>query len=206
MILASMSPRRERLLRLILEDFDVRPVDVTEIAPFALSVEDALEVIARKKAMAGSKLKKDTYALGADTVVVHRGQVLGKCRGEQEVRLRLAQLSDDAHAVVTGVALGRNGKAVDAIAETTQVRFARLPRDVVDAYIDSEAWVGKAGGYGIQDAALAPFITIEGNWSNVVGLPLAATVRLLRRNDIDCKDAPDEAFLRDHNPFENPDK
>ena len=167
----------------------------------AIGKPEKKKVIARKKAIAGSRLHKDQFVLGADTVVVHHKQVLHKCRGEHEARLRLAQLSDDAHIVVTGLALARNGKAVDSTAETTQVRFARLPRDVVDAYIESEAWVGKAGGYGIQDAALAPFITIDGNWSNVVGLPLGATVKLLRRNDITCKDAPDESWLRDHNPF-----
>lgn len=190
------------LLGLLTKDFIIDAVDVNEVAPRALSVHDALEVIARKKALAASRRQPDRMVLAGDTVVHYRDVLVGKARSTDEARTRLATLSGETHEVVTGLALAYNGRAIDAEAATTQVTFARLTPDLVDSYVRSDAWVGKAGGYGIQDAALAPFITIDGPWSNVVGLPLAATAALLRRNDVQCRDPPEESWLRDHNPFD----
>ncbi len=201
-VLASKSPRREVLLRYLLDDFEVRAVNVTEQAPHALSIEDALEVIARKKALAASHADHDAWILGADTVVSFRGEIIGKAPDSKTARLQLAMLSGEAHQVSTGIALAYDDQAVDAAAVTTQVRMDRLPPAVVDQYIREEHWIGKAG-YGIQDPLLAPYIHIvDGPWSNVVGLPLAATATMLRRNDLACKDPPTESWLQDHNPFE----
>lgn len=203
-VLASKSPRRERLLRYLLDDFEVRPVNVTEEAPHALSIEDGLEVIARKKALAASRLDPESWILGADTVVSFRGEIIGKSHDSKTARLRLAMLSGTTHQVSTGLALAFDEQSVDAAAITSQVRIERLPPEVVDRYIREEHWIGKAG-YGIQDPLLAPYIhVVEGPWSNVVGLPLAATAAMLRRNDLACKDPPTEAWLQDHNPFEKP--
>ncbi len=202
MILASKSPRRAVLLRYLLDDFEVRPVKVTEEAPHALSIEDGLEVIARKKALAASRLDPESWVLGADTVVSFRGEIIGKSHDSKTARLRLAMLSGATHQVSTGLALAYDEQSVDAAAVTTTVRFDRIPAEIVDQYIREEHWIGKAG-YGIQDALLAPYIHIvEGAWSNVVGLPLAATAALLRRNDIACADPPSESWLQDHNPFD----
>lgn len=202
LVLASRSPRRQVLLRMLLDAFETRPMDVTEEAPHALSVPDALEVIARKKALAASRLDREAWVLGADTVAVFRGTLMGKARSAPEARLRLAMLSDDVHEVTTGIALAHGGKSVAADAVTTSVRFARLPPGVVDRYVDEQMWVSKAGGYGIQDPLLAPYITIGGPWSNVVGLPLGATAALLRGNGLPCRDPPDEVWLSHHNPFD----
>lgn len=188
---------------MLLDDFTVDPVPVTEEAPRALSVEDALEVITRKKAIAASRKHPGVLVLGADTVVAYRGQLVGKADTENQVRTRLAMLADETHQVVTGIAIARNGAHIDAASVATEVRFARMPPDVVDAYVASGQWEGKAGGYGLQDPLLAPHIRIDGPWSNVVGLPLAETARLLRDNDIACRDPPDESWLRDHNPFDS---
>jgi predicted house-cleaning NTP pyrophosphatase (Maf/HAM1 superfamily) len=91
---------------------------------------------------------------------------------------------------------------MDQAHAVTAVRMDRLPKPVIDAYAASRLWEGKAGGYGIQDAPLAPFIRLQsGPWSNVVGLPLGITRDLLRRNNIVVRDPPDEASLQQNNPF-----
>ncbi len=204
LVLSSKSPRRHVLLRYLVEDFQVQATDVEEIAPRALPVHEALEVISRKKALATSVKRPDDWILAADTVVVHLGQLIGKARSPEEARSRLRALSGETHEVVTGMALARGERCVDAESVTTKVRFDPLPEALIYAYVRSEAWVGKAGGYGIQDAMLAPYIHLEsGPWSNVVGLPLDATKELLERNGLPCKEAPDDTWLRDHNPFDS---
>jgi septum formation protein len=80
----------------------------------------------------------------------------------------------------------------------------RLPPPVLAAYLQSGDWRGKAGGYGIQDPLLAPHIQVTGPWSNVVGLPLAATAALLRAGGVTARNPPDEAWLVRHNPFDDP--
>lgn len=202
LVLASRSPRRSALLKLLVEDFTVASVPVEENAPRALSVADAVEVIARKKALAVSIKHPEAWVLAGDTVVVYGDQLVDKAPDEQTMRNQVLMLSGATHQVWTGLALAWGGKAIDQRSAVTAVHMDRLPLAVLDAYAASGQWEGKAGGYGIQDRMLAPFIRLQaGPWSNVVGLPLAKTAELLRANGIACKDPPAEDFLRDHNPF-----
>jgi septum formation protein len=121
------------------------------------------------------------------------------------MRAKLAMLSGTTHQVWTGLALAWDARAVDAAHAVTAVLMDRMPKPVVDAYAASGLWQGKAGAYGIQDAMLAPYVRIQaGPWSNVVGLPLAATRELLSRNGVPARDPPAEDWLRDHNPFQVP--
>jgi septum formation protein len=202
LVLASTSPRRKVLLQHLVADFDVDPTPVEEVAPRALSVGDAVEVIARKKALAVSVRRPADWVLAADTVVVYGEELVDKARDEQALRGKLAMLMGETHQVWTGVALCWGGKAIDHRRAVTAVHLDRLPVAVLDTYAQSGAWYGKAGGYGIQDKLIAPFVRLQaGPWSNVVGLPLAQTADLLRSNGIACKDPPQEDWLRDHNPF-----
>jgi septum formation protein len=205
LVLASKSPRRALLLKFLTDEFDVDPVQVEEVAPRALSVGEAVEVIARKKALAASNRAPGRYVLAADTVVVFGDELINKARDELSLRRQLAMLSASTHQVWTGLALAWDGRAVDGAHAVTAVHMDRLPVAVLDAYAVSGTWQGKAGGYGIQDPLMAPFLHIQaGPWSNVVGLPLALTRDVLRRNRIAVREPPDEAWLRDHNPFESP--
>lgn len=202
LILASGSPRRPVLLRMLTDDFTVDSVPVEEVAPRALSVGDAVEVIARKKALAVSAKRPDAWVLAADTVVVLGDELVDKARDELTLRKQVLALSGGTHQVWTGVALAWAGKAIDHRRAVTAVHMERLPVAVLDAYAASGAWYGKAGGYGIQDRMLAPFLKIQaGPWSNCVGLPLALTAELLRSNGIATRTPPSEDWLRDHNPF-----
>jgi septum formation protein len=202
LVLASSSPRRPVLLRLLTDDFTVDSVAVEEVAPRALSVGEAVEVIARKKALAVSAKHPEAFVLAADTVVVLGDELVDKARDVPQLRRQLAMLAGGTHQVWTGLALAWGGQAVDKRHAVTAVHMDRMPAEVVDAYAASGAWYGKAGGYGIQDKILAPFVRIQaGPWSNVVGLPLALTAELLRANGIACRDPPPEDRLRDRNPF-----
>lgn len=197
LVLASASPRRHALLRLLLDSFDIDPVPVEETAPRALPVELAVQAIARKKALATAKRHPNAWVLAADTVIVRDGRLVDKARDPIEARAALADLSGHHHDAVTGLALAWGGEAVDAAVQVTRLRMERLPREAVERYVASGGWRGKAGAYGIQDPLVAPYVTIEsGAWSNVVGLPLAATADLLRRNGIACREPPDEDALR----------
>jgi septum formation protein len=202
LVLASKSPRRAVLLRHLVEDFFVESVPVDEVAPRGLPVGEALEVIARKKALATSARHPDAMVLGADTVVALGDELVGKARDEASEREHLALLSGTTHQVWTGLALAWAGRAVDAAHAVTAVRMDRLPKEVVEQYVASRQWEGKAGGYGIQDRLLEPYVHIQvGPWSNVVGLPLAVTHALLTRNRIACKAPPAEPWLQQQNPF-----
>lgn len=202
LILASSSPRRHVLLRHLVDGFTVESIPVEEVAPRSLSVGDAVEVIARKKALAVSAKHPDAWVLAADTVVVHGTDLVNKAYDEQTLRSQLASLMGTTHQVWTGLALAWRGKAIDHRQAVTAVQFDRLPIAVLDAYVASGQWQGKAGGYGIQDKLLAPFLRVmSGPWSNVVGLPLAKTAELLRANGIPARDAPDEVWLAANQAF-----
>lgn len=202
LVLASRSPRRRVLLGHLLEGFCVDAVPVEEVAPRALPVPMAVQAIARKKALAASREHPGAWVLAADTVVVHDGRLIGKARDEATERATLADLAGADHEVVTGLALAWDEEVVDDDAAVTHLRMDRLDRATVDAYVASGDWQGKAGGYGIQDPLMAPHVRmLEGAWSNVVGLPMATTAALLRRNRIPCRNPPDEAWLRQHVRF-----
>lgn len=202
LVLASSSPRRSLLLKSLVDDFDVEHIPVEEVAPRALSVGDAVEVIARKKALAVSAKRPQDWVLAGDTVVVFGNELVNKAYDEQTLRRQLTMLMGGTHQVWTGLALAWNGKSLDHRQAVTAVQMDRLPVAVLDAYVSSGQWQGKAGGYGIQDRMLAPFLRVmSGPWSNVVGLPLAKTAELLRANGIATKEPPAEEWLMANNPF-----
>lgn len=202
LVLASRSPRRSVLLRYVADEFVVDATPVEEVAPRSLPIGEAVEVIARKKALAVSVRRPDDYVLAADTVVAWGEHLINKAQDEAELREHLATLAGVTHQVWTGLSLCWNGQSMDQAHAVTAVRMDRLPKAVLDAYAASRLWEGKAGGYGIQDKPLAPYLRLQsGPWSNVVGLPLAITRDLLRRNNIAARDPPDEASLAASNPF-----
>lgn len=192
--LASGSPRRRVLLGYLLDDFAVQAPDVDETFPPG-AVTDAMEAVAARKADAVDA----EFVLAADTAVLLDDAVLGKPADRAEAASMFARFQDRGHDVVTALAVrGPDGT------RTTHVRSHvhwNVPDDVVEAYLDSGAWADKAGGYGVQDALLAPHLRVDGSWSNVVGLPLEGTAQWLRDAGVRCRDPPSEADLRAQNPF-----
>ena len=112
--------------------------------------------------------------LGADTIVVLDGEILGKPRDEEQAREYLGRLAGRTHAVVGGVSIVGRGEFV----ETTEVNFAALDRTTVEWYVRSREWEGRAGGYAIQGRGATLIAGIRGDYLNVVGLPLARLLEL----------------------------
>ncbi len=179
LILASASPRRIELIKkLKYLDVEVRPANVEEHTDKTDDKEAVME-LAERKARA---IKSDGLVLGADTMVVARGKRLGKPKTAREAREMFGLLCGAPHKVLTGVCLIRGGKIIKACEETA-VEFAEYDESVVSAYIATGKPFDKAGGYGVQDAELAPLIVkITGDYDNVLGLPTALVDALISEN------------------------
>ncbi len=186
LVLGSASPRRLELLAQI----GVRPDAVLPAAidetprpreePRALAERLAGEKALASAAIAGGRADlAPCLTLGADTVVGVGRRILPKCETREDAELCLDLLSGRGHRVFTGLALVTGSGAVRRRLVETRLRFKRLSRNEVEAYLMSAEWRGKAGGYAIQGLAGAFVERLVGSYSNVVGLPLAETVALL---------------------------
>lgn len=183
-ILASQSPRRTELLRVIGLAHEVRPADVDESQfPDEEPVVHA-ERLARAKAAKLAASFPDSVVIGADTIVVLDGQVLGKPANAAEARETLGRLSGRTHRVHTAVAVAR-GHDVRSAVETVEVTFAALSDRDIAAYVATGEPMDKAGGYGIQGHGAVIVERIVGDYFAVMGLPLARLVRLLRDIGVD---------------------
>lgn len=178
MVLASASPRRLELLAALGITPVLRPADVDETPGPQEHAAALAERLARSKAFAVAA--PGELVVGADTVVVARGEVLGKPVDDDDVLRMLRLLSGTQHVVVTGVAVVMDHRVLSAV-ETTEVRFRRLDDDDIDWYRATGEWSDKAGGYGVQGAASVFVSGITGSYANVVGLPVSALDVLCRR-------------------------
>lgn len=180
-MLASASPRRLALLRQVGHPPDV--VHVADLDETALSRElprDNARRLALAKAETIAREYPDALVLGADTVVARGRRILPKPADATEAARCLHMLSGARHRVWGGVALiGPGGRRAHRVV-VTAVAFKRLSDDEIDAYVASDEWRGKAGGYAIQGLAAAFVRQIVGSYSNVVGLPLFETCALLQ--------------------------
>jgi septum formation protein len=183
LVLASESPRRLALLAQVgIRPDAVLPAAIDEsVLKGELPRVHALRLAVEKARRVESEWSgKPAFILAADTVVVVGRRILPKARDEAEVRACLKLLSGRRHQVITAVALiGPQGKLRTRIA-MTRVSMLRLTEDEIGTYVESREGVGKAGGYAIQGRAEALVKEISGSYSNVVGLPLALTVALLK--------------------------
>ena len=185
LILASASPRRRELLARLGIPFDVRPVSVIEEVD---SDNPAIVAsrLARMKAEAARLAEPEEPLLAADTVVVHRGTILGKPHDAGEAREMLRRLRGESHRVMTAVAIiPRGGRAALLRHPETEVTMRRYTDAEIEASIARGEPFDKAGAYAIQDVLLRPVRRYEGCYCNVVGLPLWTTVELLRRAGVD---------------------
>ena len=175
-ILASGSPRRRELLELADIPFTVQTADVDESIPAGISPEEAVQMLAAKKARAVQSYGK--LVLAADTVVALDGVIFGKPRDKQEAAEILRTLSGRAHQVHTGVCL-LEGERETAFCETAQVEFYPLTEEEIRRYVDSGEPMDKAGAYGIQGKGALLVRGIRGDYYTVMGLPIARVVRAL---------------------------
>lgn len=180
-VLASASPRRAELLQRIGLDFRVQPADIEEIFDPASNLEMQLEKLALSKARAVADTLSAGLVIGADTIVVIDQEVLGKPASPAEAGRMLSRLSHRRHRVLTGLAVieVKQGMVISGV-ETTQVQFRRLSPAEITAYVATGEPLDKAGAYGIQGKGAALVERIEGCYFNVVGLPVARLVGMLK--------------------------
>lgn len=186
LVLASASPRRAALLRQAGLSFRVMPAGVNESNAGACSDPAGMVVrLARAKAGRVAARLKTGVVIGADTMVVHRGEVLGKPRDRFDARQMLLRLSGCRHSVLTGLALVDvpTGRIEESFTET-RVWMRALETELIDAYVATDEPMDKAGAYGIQGKAALFVEKIEGCYFNVVGLPLNRLYLLLSRMEI----------------------
>ncbi len=180
LILASASPRRQELLKRITEDFTVHPVDADETLPAGMPVELAPSFLADAKAQAAAKLFPEDIVIGCDTIVVLEDEIMGKPRDREDAYRMLRRLSGETHKVMTGTAL-YCGKKSTVFTTETLVTFYELTDAEIEQYLDTGEPFDKAGAYGIQGYGCLLVRSIEGDYNNVVGLPVAALSRALQQ-------------------------
>ena len=182
LILASSSPRRKDLLKQIGLDFEVIPSTVEETWEPGLSPAAVAQTLACRKAEDVARRISSGLVIGADTLVVLEGIVLGKPASRQEAVQTLKALSGKPHDVITAlavIAVEKHRVMLDE--ERTRVYFREIPGDEIEAYVDTGEPMDKAGAYGIQGRGILFVDRIEGCYTNVVGLPIPKLSAILSR-------------------------
>ena len=183
LVLASASPRRQELLRSAGITFEVQPAHIPEDPLPGEAAKACAERLAREKALAVAGQRPHDIVLGADTVVVVDGQLLGKPSDTADAERMLRMLSGREHQVITGVCLVFSGQPSVA-SETTLVTVSEITDGEIADYVASGEPMDKAGAYAIQGIASRWIPRIEGDYSNVVGLPVALVWRMLQESGI----------------------
>lgn len=191
-VLASGSPRRQELLRRIgISDFAVVVPDADERVPEGLSPRETVERIARAKAEAARALTAaDDIVITADTMVFFGGERLGKPRDEADALRMLGELSGQRHTVCTGVTV-RQGDRLECFTVSTDVYFRAVSERELRAYVASGEPMDKAGAYGIQGLGSLLVERIDGDFFNVMGLPLLPLYRALRGFGVELLGSPE---------------
>ncbi len=182
LILASRSPRRAEILKAVGWPFEVRPANIDETRRESEDAITYVKRLATEKARAVANQHASGLVLGADTIVLVDDEILGQPRDAEAARRMLKLLSGRWHEVLTGVALLRapgNQPIIDH--ETTRVRFAEMTAQEIDWYVGTGEPMDKAGAYGIQGGAAMFIEEIQGDYFNIVGLPIRLVYELASR-------------------------
>ena len=179
LILASQSPRRKELLGLLGHPFIIRVADIDEAMDSAKAPYDEVARVSRLKAMAVER-SDDDIVVAADTIVVCGGEVLGKPKDEEDAFRMLRLLSNRDHQVMTGMTVCRGEEWV-TVTEVTDIHFRALSDGEIRHYIATGEPMDKAGAYGIQGGAALFATHLDGDYYNVMGLPVCKLTSLLRQ-------------------------
>ena len=189
LILASASPRRKELLEQVGAEFEIIPAKGEEVIA-SRSPKQTVIALAQQKVqeVAASVSDVPSVILGADTVVAYKGEILGKPRDAADAKRMLRLLSGKTHSVFTGVALVINngyGMVYSDFYEETKVTMYAIKKHQIEAYVRSGEPKDKAGAYGIQGKAAVYVKEIQGDYNNVVGLPVARVFQELEKSGIE---------------------
>lgn len=169
-VLASASPRRREILSMVNNSFEVRISSVNEAYNSDTSLDEIPKILAERKAM-HVPMAHDEIIIGCDTVVVCNGELMGKPRGREDAIRMLESFSDNEHLVISGICV-RSANKVYSESVTSKVYMRKLERGEIEKYVDEYEPYDKAGAYGIQEMAGSFVKGIEGDFYNIVGLPL----------------------------------
>jgi len=180
LILATASPARRKLVADAGIAFIPDSVDIDESPAEREFVTDYVSRLARAKAQAVMPEVADALIVSVDTAIGLGGAIIGKPKGENHAREILNSLSGGTHDVVSAIAV-RDDRGAGIISETTKtkVSFMKLTPEMMDWYIDTDEWKGRAGGYAIQGKGAALVENIEGCFTNVIGLSMPTFIRML---------------------------
>ena len=178
-ILASQSPRRQELLKRLYNDFEIIPSDIEETLPEDIGPEFAPIFLAAEKARHISETHPNDLVIAADTIVIFNGEILGKPKDDTDAKRMLTSLSGNTHKVITGCCV-QLGEDICSFAEESLVTFFPLTDEEINSYVASGLSKGKAGAYGIQDQAALFVEKIDGDFYNIVGLPIARLSREIK--------------------------
>ncbi len=180
-ILASGSPRRSEILTSVGWQFEKQVADIDESELENESPEVYVQRLAREKAETVAGKFPGEIVLGADTTVVIENQIIGKPSDLNDARRMLEMLSGNWHEVLTGVALVKNGKSVVGL-QSTKVKFTELSDDEINFLVEKGEPLDKAGAYAVQAQAALFIEKIEGDYWNVVGLPVSLVYELIKNH------------------------
>lgn len=187
MILASASPRRRELMKYVSGDFEAVSMDCDETLPGDIDPMEASEYLAKLKALTAAEKYPDCIVIGCDTTVICGGAILGKPADKKSCIADISRLSGRTHQVVTGCSIIYKGD-VRSFSEVTDVTFRELSHDEIERYADTDEPYDKAGGYGIQGLGSQLIESINGDFFNVVGLPVARLFNELKKFMMNIKE------------------
>ena len=180
LILASASPSRKMLLEQAGLDFEVVVSGVDETVPPDYTPAQTVEALARRKGQAVQALRPEAPIIAADSVVSIDGLILGKPKDGEAAKATLRRLSGRTHELITGVCLLINGQ-MDLFHQVTRVTFYPLTEEEIAEYVALGESRGRAGAYGIEGIGVVLVQSIQGDYPNIVGLPVAETIRRLHK-------------------------
>ncbi len=180
LILASKSPRRKELLKLLDFDFEIISSEVDEVVPNNSSPKQIVEALAYQKAKAVYDAHNNDVVLGCDTIVVVDNEILGKPKNHKEAKEMMLKMKDREHQVITGVAV-LSKEQENVFSDTSVVHFNDIEEKEIDKYILTSEPYDKAGGYAIQGWAARYISAIEGNYYTIMGLPLDKVYRAIKK-------------------------
>ena len=177
-VLASASPRRREILSMVCDSFDIRVSNADESYSGDTPLDEIPKILAERKALS-VPMEQDELIIGCDTVVVCEGELMGKPKSREDAIRMLEKFSDNTHAVVSGICV-RTSDKVYSESVTSYVHMRKISREEIEKYIDRDEPYDKAGAYGIQEMAGAFVKGIDGDFYNIVGLPLCRLTEILK--------------------------
>ena len=180
LILASASPSRKMLLEQAGLDFEVVVSGVDETVPSDYTPAQTVEALAQRKGQAVQALRPEAPIIAADSVVSIDGLILGKPKDDEAAKATLRRLSGRTHELITRVCLLINGR-MDLFHQVTRVTFYPLTEEEIAEYVALGESRGRAGAYGIEGIGVVLVQSIQGDYPNIVGLPVAETIRRLHK-------------------------